>query len=131
MDGRPLPIGVNKKVVGVMKDELGGNIMIEIVALRPKLYSYTSLNIKQKVSEDKLCKGVKRCVVKKNLGFDDYKNCLIDGKNVYREQMMFRSIKHNIYTINCNKIALNRDDDKRIIQDDGITTLARGHCEMQ
>ena len=37
---RPLPIGVNKKVVGLRKDELGGGIITEFAALRPKAYSY-------------------------------------------------------------------------------------------
>ena len=39
-DKRPLPIGKNKKVPGLFKDELGGKIMAEVVALRPKAYAY-------------------------------------------------------------------------------------------
>ena len=50
----PLPIGLNKKVIGLMKDELGGSIMTEFIALRPKLYSYRKLD----GSEDKKCKGI-------------------------------------------------------------------------
>ena len=57
---RPLPVGMNKKVIGLMKDELGGAIMTEFVALRPKLYSYRRLD----GMCDKKCKGIKKCVVK-------------------------------------------------------------------
>ena len=76
---RPLPIGLNKKVIGLMKDELGGEIMKEFVTLRPKMYSYKVGN-----SESKKCKGIKKCVVKKTISFEDYKNCLFNGEESYR-----------------------------------------------
>ena len=87
---KPLPIGLNKKVIGLMKDELGGKIMTEFVALRPKLYSYKKLD----GSEDKKCKGIKKCVDKKTLTFEDYKTCLFNDSTEYRSQLMFRSSKH-------------------------------------
>ena len=42
---RPLPKGKKKKVIGLMKDELGGGIITEFVALRPKTYSYMIDNL--------------------------------------------------------------------------------------
>ena len=107
---RPLPIGMNNKVIGLVKDELGGAIMTEFIALRPKLYSFRKLN----GVEDKKCKGIKKCVVKKTLSFEDYKNCLLNTTNesVYRSQLMFRSTKHKVHMIEVNKVALNRNDDK-------------------
>ena len=122
-DARPLPIGKNKKVIGLMKEELGGAIMTEFVALRPKLYSYKKLD----GGEDKKCKGIKKCVVKKTLTFEDYKNCLFNDSTEHRSQLMFRSMKHDIFTIEVNKVALNRDDDKRISGRDRISTFAGGY----
>ena len=122
-DFRSLPIGLNKKVIRLMKDELGDKIMTEFVALRPKLYSYKKLD----GSEDKKCKGIKKCIVKKTLTFEDYKTCLISDSTEYRSQLMFSSAKHEVHTIEVNKVALNRDDDKRISRKDGISTFARGH----
>ena len=103
-----------------MKDELGGRIMTEFVALRPKLYSYKKLY----GSEDKKCKGIKKCVVEKTLKFEDYKTCLFNDFTEYS------SSKHEIRTIKVNKVALNRDDDKRISKRDGISTFARGHKDL-
>ena len=123
---RPLPVGLNKKVIGLMNDELGGKIMTEFVALRPKLYSYKKLD----GSEDKKCKGIKKWVVKKTLTFEDYKTCLFSDSTEYRSQIMFRSSKHEVHTIEVNKVALNRDDDIRISRKDGISTFARGHKDL-
>ena len=122
-DFRPLPISLNKKVIGLMKDELGGKITTEFMALRPKLYSYRELDC----SKDKKCKGIKKCIVKKTLTFEDYKTCLFNDSTEYRFQLMFRSSKHEVHTIEVNKVALNRDDDKRTPRKDGISTFARGH----
>ena len=123
---QPLPVGLNKKVIGLMKDELGGAIMTEFVALRPKLYSYIKLD----GSEDKKCKGIKKCVIKKTLTFEDNKNCLFNSDMTYRSQLMFKSIKHEVHMIEANKVALNRDDDKRISKRDRISTLPRGHKSL-
>ena len=123
---RPLPIGLNEKVIGLMKDELGGKIMTEFVALRPKLYSYKKLDS----SEDKKCKRIKKCFVKKTLTFEDYKTCLFNNSTEYRSLLMFRLAKHEVHTIEVNKVALNRDDDIRISRKDGISTFARGHKDL-
>ena len=122
----PLPIGLNKKVIELMKGELGGAIMTEFITLKPKLYFYRKLD----GVEDKKCKGIKKCVVKKTLTFEDYKNCLFNPDAIYRLQLMSKSSKHEVHTIEVNKVALNRDDDKRIAKKDGISTLARGHKSL-
>ena len=109
---RPLPVGLNKKVISLMKDELGGEIMTELVTLRPKMYAY-----KTGESESKKCKGIKKCVVRKTISFEDYKNCLLSGEASYRSQLMFRSSKHEVRTLEVNKLALSRDNDKRITVD--------------
>ena len=62
--------------------------------------------------------------------FDDYEACLFDGNTIYREQMLFQNKKHKVHTVDKHKIALNRDDDKKLVQTDGITTLARGYVAL-
>ena len=69
--GRPLPKGKNKKVVERIKDELGGQIMKEVVGLRAKTYSY----LKDNKGKNKKAKCTKTCVIKRKLKFQDYKNC--------------------------------------------------------
>ena len=120
---RPLPIDVNKKVVGLMKDELGGGIITEFVALRPKVYSYRTDDL----VELKKAKGTKKCVVKKMLGFNDYKKCLFEKEKVLKSQQRFKSENHSVYTEKINKIALSCDDDKRIVTSDGVTSYPYGY----
>ena len=71
-DNRPLEIGKSKKVIGKFKDELGGKILTEFVALRVKTYAYVQLN-DDKLEEHKKAKGTEKCVIKKHLNFELYK----------------------------------------------------------
>ena len=105
---RPLPTGKNKKVVGLMKDELGEKIIKEFVSLRPKTYSYLTDDGK----EDKKAKGTKKCVIKRMIKFDDYKKCLLNGEVILKSQQRFISKKHDVYTENITKIALSNNGDK-------------------
>merc|ERR1711946_59309 len=98
-----------------MKDELGGKIMKEFLALRPKIYAYEKLDVKV----DKRCKGTKKCVIKKRISFQDFKDCYETGRVQYRVQHRFVSQKHVLYTQKINKVALSIDDDKRVQDCDG------------
>ena len=114
---RPLPKGKNKKVIGLMKDELSGGIITEFVALRPKTYSYMT----DEFIEMKKATGTKKCVIKKMLKFEDYKKCLFDN------EQRFKSENQEVYTENIDKIALSSNGDKRIVALDGITSYPYGY----
>lgn len=107
--------GVNKKVVGMFKDEAGGKVIEEFVGLRAKLYAYKMFE----GGEEKKCKGVKK-PVKKPVW------CLFTGKEELRKMNVIRSHRHKMYTEEVNKVALSANDDKRVIMDDGVHTNAIG-----
>ena len=121
-DKRPLPIGKNKRVPGLFKDELGEKIMIEVVALRPKAYAF----LDDDGNKYRKSKGTKRCVIKQKLVFKNFKNCLFNNKTVYTSQQRFKSYNHVVYTEEVNKITLSNNDDKRLQTFDGITTYPYG-----
>ena len=101
-----------------MKDELGGRIITEFVALRPKTYSYLTYDCK----EDKKAKGTKKCVIKRMIKFNDYKKCLLNGEVILKSQQRFVSKGHDVCTANINKTVLSSNDDKRLIASDKITS---------
>ena len=107
---RPLVIGKNKKVIGLFKDELGGKIMEEFVALRPKTYAY----VMDDDSEKNIAKGTKKCVIKRILKFNDCKKCQSNDKIILKSQHRFKSDCYNVCTEQINKIALSSNDDKRL-----------------
>ena len=119
---RPLLIGKKKKVIGLFTDELGGKIMTEFVALRAKAYAY----LMEDGSEHKKAKGTKKCVIKRELMFENYKDSLFNDKIILQSQQRFKSDHNKVYTEEINKIALSSNDDKRLQTFDKITTYPYG-----
>ncbi len=113
----------NKKAIGFYKDECGGKYISEFVGLKAKSYSIEMADGKV----EKKCKGVKKYVVKNYITHEDYKECLFSKTPQLRTMNTIRSRKHNVGSERINKTALSADDDKRIILEDGIHTLAIGH----
>jgi len=72
---------INKRVIGMFKDEAGGKQISEFVGLRAKLYSYKV----EDSEEEKKCKGVKKAVVEKSINFDNYKDCLFKQRPQMRK----------------------------------------------
>ena len=117
-DNRPLPIAINKKVIGMLKDELGGKTMMEFCALRAKTYAF----LLDDDTEKKKTKGTKKCIIKRELTFENYKDSLFNDKIIVNSQQRFRSDHHNVHTEAINKIALSSNGDKRIPTFDKVTT---------
>ena len=121
-DNRPLPIGKNKKIIGMFKDEIGGKIMTEFCGHWAKSYA-------SKLDDDtehKKAKGTKKCIVKSEHMFENYKDALFNDKIIIRSQQRFRSYNHKVYTEEVNKIALSSNDDEWIQTCDRVTTFLYG-----
>ena len=102
-----------------MKNELGGKIMREFAALKPKTYSY----LMDDGNSDKKAKGTKKCVIKRMFKFNDYKGCLLNNEIILKSPQKFKSEAHNVYTEEVNKIALSSNGDKRLQTYDYITSF--------
>ena len=119
--------GVNKKVIGMMKDECSGEVMEGFVGLRAKLYATKMYS----GEESKKCKGINKVVTKNDIAFKDYKDVLFNQTVQMRKMNVIRSYKHEIYTETVNKTALSGNDDKRIVCSDRIRTMAYGHYRAE
>ena len=62
--------------------------------IRPKTYPY----LIDDGREHKKAEGTKKCVIKRKLMFQNYKDCLLNNKNVYRPQERLKSYNHDVYT---------------------------------
>lgn len=141
---------VNKKVLGCFKDENGGRIMTEFIGLKAKLYATRVQYFDHEISEIKKkleaqgesneviqltldnwgvlrkAKGCQKSVVR-SITFDDFYQCLFNKKDKFMNQYLIRSEKHKVHTVKQNKLVLNCEDDKRIIDHDSTDTKPWGY----
>lgn len=115
---------VNHAKLGLMKDENSGNLMIEFVGLRSKLYAN---NVEGHFT--KKAKGVKKIVVD-NINITEYLKCLNEKTVTMALQKQFRSIKHTVFVQEVNKVALNHFDTKRYLIQNSHKTYAWGHYKI-
>lgn len=118
----------NRKVPCKMTDELSGKKFItNFIGLRSKMYTF-------KMNEDNGCvkksKGIKMCVVKNKLTYDDYYNCLKNEEVIINKQCIIKSQAHNVFSIEQSKICLSPFDDKRYIIPETHDTLPYGHYSI-
>ena len=113
----------NKKVIGKFKDEACGIPITEFIGLRSKMYSY----IKDNNKGGKTAKGIKKNIIKNNIKHEDYKNVLINNKQIHHTMKTIRSSKHQLVSYEINKVSLSCFDDKRYIANDGINSFSYGH----
>ena len=96
--------------------------MKEFYGLRAKTYAY----LMDDNSEKKKAKGTKKCVIKRRLMSENYKECLFNNKIILKSQQVFKSDYHNVYTVEINKTALSSNDDKTLQTFDETTTYPHG-----
>ena len=116
----------NKKVLGKMKDECGGGVINEVVAVRPKMYS-VDMEGKKKYKEGE---GREKNVIEKEITHEHYREALFERKQFMHKMKILRSEGHEMYGMCMNKISISPFDTKRWIADDGIHTLAYGHFRL-
>ena len=128
---------VNNKVVGKFKDEVNGQIIVEFVGLRPKLYSFITDNWYYENEENQLklekntkkSKGTDKATKANVLRHQHYKDCLTTKENFVASVTRIKSSHHNLSTVTSQKIILSYHVDKRVLTND-FNTLALGHYSV-
>jgi len=122
---------VNKMTLGKMKDEAAGSIITEFVGLRPKMYSYTTLEDDGVgLKEAKRAKGVQKAAMV-NVRHADYLAQLRTATENYVNVRRIGQKHHRVFTLESMKRGLCASDDKRYLLPDGIHTLSHGHYNIR
>ena len=88
-----------------------------------------SINFNSEKGEKK-AKGVVKCVIKNDINHANYRETLINSDRKRNTMSVIRSQKHEMYTMQINKISLSASDNERYLQDDGISSYAYGHYKI-
>ena len=77
--------------------------MEEFCVLRAKTYVYLINGYDDDYEKNKIinkgkAKGTKKCVIKRRLMFENYKDCLFNDKTILRSQQRFKSYHNKAYT---------------------------------
>ena len=113
--------GENKKVIGKVEDESPDEVIESLIGIRRKCYTFITKN-----NVVKKAKGVSKVVVKKNISFDDYKNCVLKDIPKRVKINAIRILKLTKYSLTPDKLALSNKDDNRVWFDK-TSSRAHGH----
>ena len=119
----------NKKVLGKMKDECAGKVMIDYVGLRPKMYSYRWTD-DGAVNEKHRAKGVQRAASNR-ITHHDYIKELFKQEEARLTNRRIGAKLHEVYSLENKKRSLCAFDDKRYLLSDLVSTLAFGHKSLE
>ena len=111
----------NKKVLGKMKDEYGGKLILKFVGLKSKMHLILDESNNEKITS------------KGHNGFIEFQECyhtLFKKKILRHTVRTIGSKNYNLGTYETNKRSLSRFDDKRYILKNGINTLSYGHKDI-
>lgn len=115
---------INKKVIGVLKDEMNGKLIDEFIGIKSKMYS-----IKFGESSKLVAKGVQKQVLKNYIDHENYRNCLFQKNLTYAKMRSIRSKDHQIKTLEQWKLVFTPLNDKRFYID-AINSLSFGHFRI-
>ena len=87
--------------------------------------------IKNYAKGRKTAKGIKKYVIKNYIKHKDYKNVLLNNKQLHHKMKTIRSQKHQLGSYEINKISLSCFDDKHYVHNNGITSYAYGYYKIE
>ena len=134
----------NKKVPGKFSDEKPTEVIKEVIALKPKMYSVLSKKLMCRKADDSRHQCDQKCfhghavtakgitkASQKLIRHEDYRHVLTNQSTTMTKTKTIRSFNNRLYSIVVQKRGLSGFDDKKFVLDDGICTLSYGHYTLK